>query len=65
MSIRILDDIVEALRDVFLDEKLDIINGTEDGQDLIFIKELILGHPLNNNGTFEGRGPEKKFLYQV
>lgn len=42
-------------------------------RDLIFIKELILGHPIeggdeqgdNKHVNFQGRSPNKHFLYQV
>ena len=33
--------------------------------DLLFIKELILGHPLPGSNSFCGRDAKKFFLYQV
>jgi len=33
-------------------------------RDIIFIKELIYG-PLEENGSYIGRGPEKHFLYEI
>lgn len=33
--------------------------------DLVFIKELILGHPLPPSNKFQGRSPNKHFLYQI
>jgi len=60
MSIRMIDYLIRdnALEDLFLQENL-------DETDLIFIKELILGHPIGNNDVFQGRSPPKHFLYEV
>lgn len=33
-------------------------------RDLVFIKEIILGHPISGD-EFQGRPPNKHFLYQV
>jgi len=36
-------------------------------RDIVFIKECILGGPIPGSGTnsFQGRGPEKEFLYDI
>jgi hypothetical protein len=60
MSINMLDYLIKdnGLWDLFQQENL-------DETDLIFIKELILGHPIGTNESFQGRSPPKHFLYQV
>ncbi|CAL8100902.1 unnamed protein product [Orchesella dallaii] len=60
MSLRLLDYLIE---DNNLKPALEVENLTE--RDVIFIKEIIFGHPLKGNDNFIGRPPCKYFLYQI
>jgi HD superfamily phosphohydrolase len=59
-SLKMLDYLIEKnnLLPVFLEHGFDDV-------DLLLIKELINGGPLDRSGEFKGRGPEKRFLYQI
>lgn len=60
MSIKMLDNLIveNGLWEYFENEGL-------DQNDLTFIKEIILGHPLIGNQQLIGRTANKFFLYQV
>jgi HD superfamily phosphohydrolase len=61
-SIKMLDYLLKK-------NKIDLAreeNGALDDRDLIFIKELINGAPINGSeDQFEGRGYDKIFLYEI
>lgn len=60
MSLKFLDYLIEdnKLWPVFTKEGL-------GKRDLTFIKEIIIVRPLNSGKEFQGRGPNKHFLYEV
>lgn len=60
MSLKLIDYLIE---DNDLKKEFEAINLHDE--DIVFIKELILGHPLSKNKEFQGRSPCKQFLYQV
>lgn len=60
MSLRMLDYLI-ADNNLMEDLKAENLNE----EDVCFIKELILGHPVPGKEEFVGRKPCKYFMYQV